>query len=84
MRGIVAEAVAQFGSPDVAVEHRLGMLAVGDASVAIVVGHERRGPAMAAMHYVIEQLKVRVPIWKLEHYADGTRDWVAATDGRQL
>ena len=30
------------------------------------------------MRYVIEQLKRRVPIWKLEHYVDGSREWVGA------
>jgi len=53
-------------------------LGLGDASVAIVVAHPHRGPAYEASRYVIEQLKQRVPIWKLEHYVDGSREWVAA------
>jgi molybdopterin synthase catalytic subunit len=32
-----------------------------------------------ARRYVIEELKRRVPIWKLEHYVDGTREWVDPT-----
>lgn len=76
---IVREAVARFGTTDVVVEHRTGTLVVGEASVAIAVGHERRAPAMDAVRYVIEELKKRVPIWKREHYADGTRAWVEAT-----
>ncbi|HJU75485.1 MAG TPA: molybdenum cofactor biosynthesis protein MoaE [Gemmatimonadaceae bacterium] len=60
----------------VAIEHRLGELSLGDVSVAIVVSHPHRAAALHGCQYVIEELKVRVPIWKREHYADGTRAWV--------
>jgi molybdopterin synthase catalytic subunit len=79
---IVEEASALADSNDVAVEHRLGELAVGDCSVAIAVGHPHRGRAFEAARYVIEELKQRVPIWKREHYVDGTREWVAANAGQ--
>ncbi|MEO6876999.1 MAG: molybdenum cofactor biosynthesis protein MoaE [Gemmatimonadaceae bacterium] len=75
---IVREAAVQFGTQDIVVEHRLGVLNLGDASVAIAVAHPHRGHAYDASRYVIEQLKQRVPIWKLEHYVDGTREWVGA------
>ena len=75
---IVREAGTQFGTDDIVVEHRLGTLTLGEASVAIAVAHPHRGRAYDASRYVIEQLKQRVPIWKLEHYADGTREWVGA------
>ena len=51
-------------------------------SVAIAVAHPHRGAAYDASRYVIEQLKRRVPIWKREHYADGTREWVDPTARR--
>jgi len=73
---IAREAAEQFETDDIVVEHRLGSLAIGDASVAIAVAHPHRGPAYDASRYVIEQLKQRVPIWKLEHYVDGSREWV--------
>jgi molybdopterin synthase catalytic subunit len=78
MGEIVREAGEKFGTADIVVEHRLGELTIGDASVAIAVAHARRGGAYDASRYIIEQLKKRVPIWKLEHYADGTREWVGA------
>ena len=78
MADIVREASDKFGTTDIIVEHRLGELTVGDASVAIAIAHPRRGAAYDASRYVIEQLKKRVPIWKLEHYVDGTREWVGA------
>lgn len=76
---IVAEAERRFAGASVVVEHRLGVLAVGEVSVAIVSAHAHRAPALEAVRYVIEELKQRVPVWKLEHYADGTRAWVDPT-----
>ena len=79
---VVAEAAARFGTDDVVVEHRLGPLQVGEVSVAIVAAHPHRARAFDATRYVIEELKRRVPIWKLEHYVDGTREWVDPTAKR--
>jgi molybdopterin synthase catalytic subunit len=76
---IVAEAPARFDGADVAVQHRLGELGVEDVSVAIAVGHARRAAAYDVSRFVIEELKRRVPIWKREHYVDGTREWVDPT-----
>ena len=78
LASIVEEAAALGDTNDVAVEHRLGELNVGDCSVAIAVGHPHRGRAFEVARYVIEELKRRVPIWKREHYVDGTREWVSA------
>jgi molybdopterin synthase catalytic subunit len=77
---IVREARVEFGTDDIVVEHRVGTLGLGEASVAIAVAHAHRGAAYDASRYVIEQLKKRVPIWKLEHYVDGTREWVGAAN----
>lgn len=79
---IVGEAEATFEDVRVAVAHRTGYLEVGDVSVAIAAAHAHRTPSMDAARYVIEQLKQRVPIWKREHYADGTREWVDPTSAR--
>lgn len=76
LAAIVSEAERLAPGVQVAVEHRLGELSLGDVSVAIVVAHARRAPALDACRYVIEELKKRVPIWKREHYADGSRAWV--------
>ena len=73
---IVSEAAEQFGGVTIVVEHRVGTLALGDVSVAIAASHPHRRDALDATRFVIEELKRRVPIWKREHYTDGTRDWV--------
>jgi molybdopterin synthase catalytic subunit len=79
---IVEEAAARAPGSDIAVEHRIGELSIGECSVAVAVAHPHRGPAFEAARYVVEELKHRVPIWKREQYVDGTREWVRATSGR--
>jgi len=79
LAAIAGEAAERWGSPDVVVEHRLGALTLGEVSVAIVAAHPRRAPAFEVGRFVIEELKRRVPVWKLEHYVDGTREWVGST-----
>ena len=76
---ISAEALDRFDIKTLVVEHRIGTLSIGDASVVIVTGAEHRGAAIDCTRFVIEEIKKRVPIWKLEHYADGTREWVDPT-----
>ena len=56
--------------------HRLGCVPLGEASVAIVTASPHRRAAFAAGEWLIDTLKERVPIWKKEHWADGTTDWV--------
>ena len=75
---VADEAEAEFAGVRIAVEHRIGELAIGDASVVVVAAHAHRRMAMDACQQVIEELKKRVPIWKCEHYVDGTREWVHA------
>jgi molybdopterin synthase catalytic subunit len=77
---IVAEARARWQA-EVALEHRLGHLEVGEAAVAIAAAAAHREAAFAACRYVIEEVKRRVPIWKRERYVDGTAAWVDASAG---
>ncbi len=79
LRTIVDEVSSRFGTGDVVVEHRIGTLGLGEASIAIAVAHPRRAAAFEAARLIIEEVKRRVPIWKREHYADGTREWVDPT-----
>ncbi len=52
--------------------HRLGRLEIGEASVVIVVTSAHRRPAFEACRYAIDRLKKIVPIWKREHFEDGS------------
>lgn len=75
MREIGAEASSKFGAARVAIAHRIGALALGEAAVAIAVASVHRAAAFDACEYAIDELKKRVPIWKREHYADGDALW---------
>ncbi len=79
LEAVVREASDRFGTTRIVVEHRVGTLGLGEASIVIAVSHPRRAPAMDAQRYLIEEIKKRVPVWKREHYADGTREWVDPT-----
>lgn len=71
---IEREAAERFGAR-VAIRHRTGMVPVGDASVGIAAGAPHRAGAFAACRYAIDELKLRVPIWKQAYFADGTVAW---------
>lgn len=76
MAAILREAEARWVPVQIVCEHRVGALALGDASVVIVAAHPHRGEAFDACRYVIEELKKRVPIWKRERYASGELAWI--------
>ncbi|GAB1596389.1 molybdenum cofactor biosynthesis protein MoaE [Lysobacter claricitrinus] len=75
-REIADDALAAFG-PNVRVwvEHAKGRLDVGGIAVAIAVGTPHRDEAFRACRQVIEAVKHTVPIWKQEHYEDGSSEW---------
>ena len=74
---IVCEARAKWGEAlDAVVLHGKGRLRVGEISVGIGVSSPHRREAFEACRYIIEELKVRVPIWKQEHYVDGDSEWL--------
>ena len=56
--------------------HRLGNVPLGEASVAIAVSSAHRAVAFDAGRWLIDTLKVEVPIWKREHWSDGSTEWV--------
>ncbi len=77
LREIAFEAQEAFG-PDLGVSafHRIGRLLVGEASVSISTAAAHRDAAYLANRYFLEQLKVRLPVWKREHYTDGESAWL--------
>lgn len=56
--------------------HRTGLLEIGDLAVWVGVASAHRDEAFKACRYIIDELKVRLPIWKKEHYVDGDSGWV--------
>jgi molybdopterin synthase catalytic subunit len=72
---IVDEAVERWPVLRAVVEHRVGHLDVGEASVGVAVSSAHRADAFEAARYLIDELKRRAPIWKKEHW-DGGSEWV--------
>jgi molybdopterin converting factor subunit 1 len=77
LRTIGAEIDARFGVRRLAMIHRVGRVGLGEPSVVIAAAAPHRGAAFDAARYAIEELKARAPIWKAEHFADGSV-WVGA------
>lgn len=61
----------------VVIHHRIGQLYIGDISVLVAVGCPHRREAFEACQYAIDTLKHQAPIWKKEHWADGSSSWVS-------
>jgi len=67
----------------IAIEHRTGRLAIGEASVVIAVSSAHRDAAFQASAYAIERIKEIVPIWKKEAYDDG-QTWIGSEADYQV
>lgn len=56
--------------------HRIGDLAIGELAVWVGVTAAHRDAAFAACRFIIDEVKLHVPIWKHEHYAEGDAGWL--------
>lgn len=75
MRKLAHEAGRRFGIVRIAIQHRIGVVEIGEISVAIAVSAAHRGEAFEACRFAIDRLKEIVPIWKKEHF-EGGEVWV--------
>ena len=73
---ILAEARERFGITRAYAVHRGGLLEIGDCAVWVGVSASHRDEAFKACRYIIDAAKLRLPIWKKEHYVDGDSGWV--------
>jgi molybdopterin synthase catalytic subunit len=77
---VLAEVVAEIGKDPsvlgVAVSHRIGELTVGDVALAAAVATAHRQEAFAICARLVDAVKARLPVWKHQHFADGTDEWV--------
>lgn len=76
MRKLAEEAGGRFQIVRIAIRHRIGVLEIGELSVAIAVSAAHRAEAFAACRFAIDRLKEVAPIWKKEYF-DGGEVWVA-------
>lgn len=56
--------------------HRTGTVDVGETSIAVAVSTPHRADSFSAAQWLVDSLKQLVPIWKQEHWSDGTQQWV--------
>ena len=82
MGDAAAAAREQHGELRVYIEHRTGRLTPGEASILIGVASPHRRAALEACDFLIERLKVEVPVWKREGDEDGEH-WVAGQTGHE-
>ncbi len=75
-QAIVDEASSRFKLRAARAVHRTGSLAIGDMAVWVGVSSDHRDAAYNASRWIIDEIKLRVPIWKNEHYADGESGWL--------
>jgi len=73
---IIAEAKNRFAIIEAICEHRVGVLAIGDMAVFVAVTAAHRGAAFDACRFIIDEIKLRLPIWKKETYLTGESGWV--------
>jgi MoaE-MoaD fusion protein len=78
MEEIAQEAMEQWPKIKVAIGHRTGAVAIGEASLVIAVGAPHRPECYAANRFVLEAIKDRLTVWKKEIYSDG-ECWKANT-----
>ena len=76
MRAILEEAAARWPIPQLGVIHRLGPMGLGEVSIAVAVATPHRGESFEACRWIMDTLKEQVPIWKQEHWSDGSTEWV--------
>lgn len=74
---VVEDVAARTDVEAVAVSHRLGPLAVGDAALVVAVSGAHRQEAFAAAALLVDEVKHHLPVWKRQVFTDGTDEWVA-------
>jgi molybdopterin synthase catalytic subunit len=79
---VLAEVAAEIAKEPavfaVAVSHRVGDLRVGDVALAAAISTAHRADAFALCGRLVDEVKARLPVWKHQHFVDGTDEWVNA------
>lgn len=77
---ILREAAHKFNLHQAQCTHRFGHLALGETAVWIGAIASHRDDAFKACRYIIDEIKLRLPIWKREHYQNENPEWVFCKD----
>lgn len=79
IKKIVESVQSSFEACQIRLQHRVGLLEVGEVAVAIAANAPHRDEAFRACRMMIEELKQKIPIWKNEIYEDGTNEWLSGS-----
>jgi MoaE-MoaD fusion protein len=80
LQRIASECMQRHSLQAAAAEHRVGGVALGEASVIVAVSARHRPEAFAGASELIDRIKAEAPIWKRETRADGSAHWVEGSD----
>jgi molybdopterin converting factor subunit 1 len=75
MQQVAEEARSRWDITDMAINHRIGRLEVGETSLLVAVSAPHRREAFEACHYAVDRIKEIVPVWKKEVW-EGGESWV--------
>jgi molybdopterin synthase catalytic subunit len=73
---VAAVAAEAVGVRAIAVSHRIGPLAIGEAALVVAVAADHRAAAFETCARVVDAVKERLPVWKHQYFGDGTDEWV--------
>ncbi len=73
---VAEEASRRWDLVAVAMTHRLGRVELGETSIAVAISSPHRLAAIEAIQWMMDTVKKSVPIWKKEHWIDGSTEWI--------
>lgn len=73
---VAAELAARDGVIAVAVTHRIGLLGIGELAIVAAVSSAHRGLAFQVCSDLVDEVKLRLPVWKRQAFSDGSDEWV--------
>lgn len=76
MESVVRSLAEQLDVTHIAAAHRIGEIPIGESALVVAVGSSHRGDAFSACREIVDQIKLQLPVWKHQHFADGTEEWV--------
>lgn len=72
---IVEEARRLWGLLYAGAVHRVGRVEISESAIVVITSHSHRKEAYEANQFIVDAIKRDVPIWKCEHFADGSHEW---------
>lgn len=76
MEEILDAAKSKWQIIDASIVHRIGVVELGEASIAVAVSSPHRVDCFESSKWLVDELKQQVPIWKQEFWADGSTEWI--------